>query len=204
MDRKTLQELIVHLKKGEVALVPFDTCYGLVCDGTNPQACTRLYQLKQRPRFIPSALVLAEVEQIEEYALMSAQQRRILKRLLPGKVTAILRLKPDVDLPSGFIKTKYGTASFRVIKSNTINEIIKALKKPLLATSANVHKEPVILSKTDYIMHPFNLERSEKVYLLMDEIFERPSHSTVIDLTTDKPEIIREGAVPNYEIEHSV
>lgn len=203
IDRKTLEKLVVHLKKGEVAMIPFDTCYGLVCDGTNQVACTRLFQLKERSRTKPAALVVPSIEDILPYAILTPEQEGIIRRLLPGKVTVIVRLKEGVDLPRGYVQTQYHTASFRVIKSNLVNALLERFGKPLLATSANMDGRPVILSKTDYIMHPFNKERASKVMALVDEVFERPSHSTVIDLTTDEPEIIRPGAVPDYEIRQS-
>lgn len=200
IDRKTLEALIVHLKKGDVALLPFDTCYGLVCDGTNPSACTRLYQLKQRSRTKPAALIVPTVDEILPYAVLTPHQEGILRRLLPGKVTVIVRLKEGIDLPRGFVLTQYNTASFRVVKSNLINTVLERFGKPLLATSANLDGHPVILSKTDFIMHPFNKERSTRIFPIVEEVYERPAHSTVVDLTTDDPEIVRTGAVPDIEI----
>ncbi len=203
IDRKTLEALVVHLKKGEVALLPFDTCYGLVCDGTNPNACTKLYQLKQRSRTKPAALVVPSVDAVLSYAAMSPSQEGVLRRLMPGKVTAIVRLKEGVEFPRGYVQTQYDTASFRVVKSNLINTVLERFGKPLLATSANLDGHPVILSKTDYIMHPFNKERSGRIFALVEEVYERPAHSTVIDLTTDDPEIVRPGAVPDIEIKQA-
>ncbi|GEM_PF-1245545 len=195
-----VEPIVVHLKRKEVAMVPFDTCYGLICDGTDIDACTKLYQLKQRPRSKPSALVVRKVEDIKKYAELSKRQETILQRLLPGKVTVILRLKENSKLPRNFIRTKYDTASFRVVESEAVDEILKKFKKPLLATSANLSGYPVILSRVDFVMHPFNQARADRVMTLLEEVFERPSHSTVVDLTTDNPEVIRPGAVSSSEI----
>lgn len=200
IDRKILEALTVHLKKGEVALLPFDTCYGLVADGTNQSACTRLYQLKQRSRIKPSALIVPTVDEVLPYAVLTPEQEGILRRLLPGKVTVIVRLKDGLELPRGFVQTQYNTASFRVVKNNLINTVLERFGKPLIATSANLDGYPVILSKTDYIMHPFNKERASHIFAVVEEVYERPAHSTVVDLTTDDPEIIRRGAVPDIEI----
>lgn len=200
IDRKILEALIVHLKKGEVALLPFDTCYGLVCDGTNAAACTKLFQLKQRSRTKPAALVVPTVDEVISRAILTPAQEGILRRLLPGKVTVIVRLKEEIELPRGYVQTQYDTTGFRVVKSSLINTVLERFGKPLLATSANVDGQPVILSKTDYIMHPFNKERSARIFAVVEEVYERPAHSTVVDLTTDDPEIIRRGAVPDIEI----
>lgn len=195
-----LEPLIVHLKKGLPALIPFDTCYGFVCDGIRREACALLYELKGRPPTQPSALVVPDIETIENYAEVSPTQRRILKQLLPGAVTVILRLKDGVDLPGGYVQTKYRTASFRVVKSQLIDEILMRLKKPLLTTSANYEARPVILSHTDLIMQPFDRRLLDKLYRLDTEVYQKPSHSTVIDLTTDVPEIVRPGATPTERI----
>jgi len=195
-----LEPLIVHLKKGLPAMLPFDTCFGFVCDGTRREACAKLYELKGRPATQPSALVVRDVESIEEYADLSTAQRKILHQLLPGSVTVVLRLKDGADLPGGYIQTKYRTASFRVIRSQLIDDVLMRFKKPLLATSANYHGRPVILSRTDMVLQPFDHRLLEQLYRLDAEVYQKPAHSTVIDLTTDEPEIIRPGIVPAERI----
>jgi len=195
-----LEPLIVHLKKGLPAMLPFDTCFGFVCDGTRREACALLYELKGRPANQPSALVVKDVEAIEEYADLTPAQWKLLRELLPGSVTVILRLKDGVDLPGGYIQTKYRTASFRVIRSQLIDEMLSRFKKPLLATSANYHGRPVILSRTDMVLQPFDHRLLDKLYRMDAEVYQKPMHSTVIDLTTDDPEIIRQGVVPAERI----
>lgn len=195
-----LEPLIVHLKKGLPALIPFDTCYGFICDATRREACALLYELKGRPPTQPSAIVVPDVDTIENFAEVTPAQRRILNQLLPGAVTVIMRLKEGVDLPGGYIQTKYHTVSFRVVKSQLIDEILLRFKKPILATSANYHLRPVILSHTDLILQPFDRRLLEKLYRMDDEVYQKPSHSTVIDLTTDVPEIVRPGATPSERI----
>ena len=49
-------------------------------------------------------------------------------------------------------------------------------------------------------MHPFDNDKTSKIYTIMDAVFDRPSYSTVIDLTTDEPEILREGVVSEDNI----
>lgn len=190
-----LEPLIVHLKKGLPAMVPFDTCYGFICDGTRRESCATLYELKGRPPTQPSALVVPDVETIEEYAELTPAQSKILRRLLPGGVTVVVRLKEGIKLPTGYVVTKYHTASFRVVKSKLVNDILERFKKPLLATSANYHDRPVVLSRIDMILQPFDHQLLDKLYRLDQEVYEKPTHSTVIDLTTDTPEIIRPGVV---------
>ncbi len=197
---KEVDAIAAHLKNGEVAVIPFDTCYGFICDATNSDACSKLYQLKQRPRSKPSAIVVPDVETIKQYAIVSDRQEQILKRILPGKVTVIMQAREDIDLPRGFVVTKYKTLSFRVINSNLINDVLAKLKKPLLASSANISGKPVILCRSDFVMHPFNPSRSEKLLTVLNETFERPSHSTVVDLTTDDLEVVRPGAVATQEL----
>jgi L-threonylcarbamoyladenylate synthase len=195
-----LEPLIVHLKKGLPAMLPFDTCYGFVCDGTRREACALLYDLKGRPANQPSALVLPDVAMIEEFAEVSPIQRRILKDLLPGGVTVIMRLKDGVDLPGGYVQTKYRTASFRVVRSTLMDEVLSRFKKPLLATSANYHFKPVVLSRTDMVLQPFDHRLLDQLYRMDNEVYQKPTHSTVIDLTTDEPEIVRPGVVPAERI----
>ena len=181
-------------------MMPFDTCYGFVCDGTRREACALLYELKGRPATQPSALILPDVASIEEYAEVSPAQRRILKDLLPGSVTVIMRLRDGVDLPGGYVQTKYRTASFRVIRSGLMDDILSRFKKPLLATSANYHNRPVVLSRTDMVLQPFDHRLLDQLYRLDSEVYQKPTHSTVIDLTTDEPEIVRAGVVPAERI----
>ena len=81
-----------RLLAGELAVIPTDTVYGIACAAVLPDACARLYSLKERPPEQPTALVFGSVEQLVMRSIpeLAGPTAALLARVMPGPVTLVV------------------------------------------------------------------------------------------------------------------
>lgn len=181
------------LRDGKPIVMPFDTVYGLAADPHREEATTRLYELKGRDQTAPSALVARDVDHLLE-CLPELQGRAaaLARLLLPGPVTLVL---PN---PARRFRWLTGTnpeaIGVRVPDFDGPGAEVLAGVGAVVATSAN-HPggpDPKRLGEV-----PEDIRQGAAALVDGGELPGSPS--TVIDLTGEKPRILREGALPAEE-----
>ena len=187
---RIVKKIVEILKKGGVAIIPTDTCYGIIADATNEEAVKRVFDIKKRPYDNPVSIFLSSKKDVYKYAEVNELGEKFLN-LLPARLTLIFKAK--AKLPEPMI-VKNGKIGIRVIKHVLPTLITKVLRKPITATSANIHGQPPCYASSELM----NLN----VDLIVDAgELPRIPVSTVIDVTTVPPTILREGAISAEEIE---
>ncbi len=174
------------LRSGGVIVYPTDTTYGIGCDLNNKAAIERVLAIKKMPRNKLLSIVCSDIRDVSQYAYLTNNAYKIMKRLLPGPYTFVLqatKLVPKIML------TRQKTIGIRVPDNNIALSIVKELGHPIISTS-------VRLPNSDHILtEPYEVE--ERLGHLVDIIIDAgiilPYPSTIIDLTSDVPQIIREG-----------
>jgi tRNA threonylcarbamoyl adenosine modification protein (Sua5/YciO/YrdC/YwlC family) len=185
---KELQKIVNVLKRGGLIIYPTDTVYGLGCDITNIKALERIARIKgvklEKSNF---SFVCEDLSNLSDYVKqIDTSVFKILKRALPGPYTFIL---PGAkSLPNPFKKRK--TVGIRVPDNAIAIEIVKTLGNPIVSTS--IHDEDEII---EYTTDPeLILEKWDNlVDIVIDGGYGDNEPSTIIDLSVDPPEIIREG-----------
>ena len=185
---RDIQKVVNVLKKGGLIIYPTDTVYGLGCDITNIKALERIARIKgiklEKSNF---SFVCEDLSNLSDYVKqIDTSTFKILKRALPGAYTFIL---PGAKtLPNPFKKRK--TVGIRVPDNAIALEIVKALGNPIVSTS--IRDEDEIL---EYTTDPeLILEKwDSRVDVVIDGGYGGNEGSTIIDLSLDEPEIIREG-----------
>jgi len=174
------------LNKEGVIAIPTDTVYGLAVDGIDERAVERLYEVKHRAGK-PFTFFMLKSD-LENYAVIT--KRKIIDFFMPGPLTVILNKRKDVALP--FMGEKIGV---RIPQHNFVLQLLNAYRRPLAVSSANVSGQPTITSPYDIIEHFTEVE------LVVDDgvLFSTPS--TVLDLTTTPPTVMRKGTIPILAIE---
>ena len=181
------------LRDGKPIVMPFDTVYGLAADPHREEATTRLYELKGRDLTAPSALVARDVDHLLE-CLPELQGRAaaLARLLLPGPVTLVL---PN---PARRFRWLTGTnpeaIGVRVPDFDGPGAEVLAAVGALVATSANRPGGPDP-KRLDEV--PEDIRQGAAALVDGGELPGSPS--TVIDLTGEKPRILREGALPAEE-----
>lgn len=185
---KDIQAVVNVLKKGGLIIYPTDTVYGLGCDITNTKALERIAKIKGiKLEKANLSFICHDLSNLSDYVKqIDTTTFKILKRALPGPYTFIL---PGAKtLPNVFKKKK--TVGIRVPDNNIALDIVRALGNPIISTS--IRDEDEIL---EYTTDPeLILEKWDNlVDLVIDGGYGDNEASTVIDLSTDPPEILREG-----------
>jgi len=188
-----LTSAVEALRDGKPIVMPFDTVYGLAADPHREEATTRLYELKGRDQTAPSALVAWDVDHLLE-CLPELQGRAaaLARLLLPGPVTLVL---PN---PARRFRWLAGTnpeaIGVRVPDFDGPGAEVLAGVGALVATSAN-HPGGPDPKRLDEV--PEDIRQGAAALVDGGELPGSPS--TVIDLTGEKPRILREGALPAEE-----
>ena len=148
------------IEKGGVILYPTDTVWGLGCDATKCNAVEKIYQLKKRSLKVPMLSLARDINMIVKYTNSSFNEvNQILKRT--NKPTTVIY--PRGRNLCDYILSDDGSIGFRVPENKFCIELLSLMKKPLISTSANIHKEAFplsfeeinddILKQVDYIVN---------------------------------------------------
>ena len=123
------------LRDGEVVALPTETVYGLAADALNPDAVTKIFEAKERPRFDPLIVHLPSGEALEEIAVVESQvARKLMEKFWPGPLTIIFlkrEIVPDI------VTTGLETVAVRMSAHPVFREVVRKLNRPLAAPSAN-------------------------------------------------------------------
>ena len=178
--------LIEYLNKGKIIAIPTDTVYGFAVDGTNSKALAGLKKIKKRVEK-PFTFFISR-NRIEDYAYLV--KRKIIECFIPGPITVILKRKVEKILP-----LKTNKIGIRIPQIDFIIKLLSKYKNPLAVTSANRSGELTLHSALDID------EQFPGIDLVVDggNLVSEPS--TVVDLTTTPPTVMRKGAVSILEIE---
>ncbi|WP_455391612.1 L-threonylcarbamoyladenylate synthase [[Eubacterium] cellulosolvens] len=181
------------MRTGGIIVYPTETLYGLGVDIYNDQAIERLIQLKRRPKNMPIAIAVANLDQVRALAMVSKLGLKIIENCIPKPITILLRATDKVNP-----KLTGGSAliGFRFPDHEVTKELISRFG-PITATSANLHGGPNPLT-IDSTLAQFG----HKVGIYLDSgacAIAKPS--TVIDATGETIKIIRHGACSGTELE---
>ncbi|MEM7486228.1 MAG: L-threonylcarbamoyladenylate synthase [Bacteroidota bacterium] len=176
------------LRKGGLIIYPTDTVYGLGCDITNSRALEKIARIKGVKLAKANwSFVCADLSNLSDYVRqIDTSTFKILKRALPGPYTFIL--PGNNNLPKDFKKKK--TVGIRVPDNAIVNALVTELGNPIVSTS--IYDEDDIL---EYTTDPELIFEKWKnlVDIVVDGGYGGNIASTVIDLATGYPEVIREG-----------
>lgn len=185
---KQIEKVVKTLQNGGLVIYPTDTVYGLGCDITNTKALEKIAQIKgvklEKANF---SFVCNDLSHLSDYVKqIDTPTYKILKRALPGPYTFIL--PGSNSLPKVFKKKK--TVGIRVPDNDIARLIVSELGNPIVSTS--IHDDDDVLEYTtdpELIYEKWN----SLVDVVIDGGYGDNHASTVVDLTTDEPEVIREG-----------
>jgi tRNA threonylcarbamoyl adenosine modification protein (Sua5/YciO/YrdC/YwlC family) len=185
-QQRYINKAVEVLKSGGVIIYPTDTVYGLGCDIFNKEAVERIYMIKNEAETKLFSFLCSDLKDISKYAKVSDFAYKSMKKLIPGPYTFVLPAAREVPKK---LWTKRKTVGIRV-PDNEIARILAAeLGNPIISTSATTRKGELIFDPLE-IRTVFN--NSVDLMLSMGALSGNPS--SIIDLSGDEAEIIREGS----------
>jgi tRNA threonylcarbamoyl adenosine modification protein (Sua5/YciO/YrdC/YwlC family) len=185
---RLIRQVVDVLKGGGVIAYPTDTIYGLGCDIFQHKAVERICRLKGvDPQKAQLSFVCHDLSNLSHYARqLDTSVYRMLKQYLPGPYTFILGASKQVPK---ILKSKRDTVGIRIPDNNIARCIVEELGNPIL--SASLPGEFV----EDYTDPEIIQERFGKlVDLVIDGGIGGMVPSTIIDVTSGSPELVRLGA----------
>jgi len=190
---QVLRDGVKALEGGGVLVVPTDTSYGLAVDATTANAVLKVFKLKKRPFNSPIHIIVNSVRMGMDYADFTPEALKLAEVFLPGSLTVILNSREN--LPE-LLTARKSTIGIRIPKKNLVLELVELFKKPITATSANIHGEPDVYSIEDL---PWEIGKN--VDMIIDEgRLPEVKPSTLVDLTSWPPKILRKGPISSHEI----
>jgi tRNA threonylcarbamoyl adenosine modification protein (Sua5/YciO/YrdC/YwlC family) len=186
-EPRKIRRAVEALEAGEVIGYPTDTVYGLGCDIFNKKAIERLYQIKQMNQTQKLSFICPDISNVSHYAIVEDPTFRVLKRYLPGPYTFILEATREVPK---ILQTKRKTVGIRIPDHPVTLALVHAFGRPVISTTAAPHGE-------DPYIDPHEIDdRFRGLGMVLDGGVGGSIPTTVIDLTTSFPEVIRTGAGP--------
>ena len=183
---RKVNQAVEVLRRGGVIVYPTGTVYGLGCDIHQKKAIERIYQIRQLKKDHPLSFMCPDLSKIARYAHVDDFAYRIMKRLVPGPYTFVL--KATRDTPKLLVR-KQKTVGIRVPDDTIAQALLKELGSPIVSTSAMLDGQ--VLNDPDELHARFS-----HVDAFVDGGWGGIEPSTVIDLTGEEAVVLREGAGP--------
>lgn len=199
---EAIQEAVRVLAAGGTVIHATETCYGLACDLTNPQALDRLFAVKHRPDTQPVSALFSSLEEAKKYVVFSEKALSLAQMHLPGPLTLVLPRAQHSPLPlyvcplslSPITSNLSPTIGVRISSHPFAQCLALAFGKPLVTTSANLHSAP----------NPYTLSELQSQYagsaplpdLVIDSgsLPEQPP-STIVEVVGDDVRVLRQGDI---------
>ncbi|MFA5092611.1 MAG: L-threonylcarbamoyladenylate synthase [Candidatus Omnitrophota bacterium] len=173
------------ITSGGLVIIPTETVYGVAADAANNKALDKLYEIKQRPKDKPFAILIADMEKVNELASdISLVAYKLMRKFWPGPLTVLLKAKNG------------GKVGLRMPENRIALEVILQTNLALACPSANLSDQPA----------PINFAQALKdLNGLVDLAIDGgPTNlgieSTIVDLTVEPLEIVRHAAIKDEEI----
>lgn len=194
MEKINLERAVGVLKNGGVVAIPTDTLYGLAADVFNPAAVDRIFAIKGRPEGLALPVLMNGWEQVQRVAEnLPSQAKDLADRFWPGALTLVVPKAPG--LPDRL--TAGGpTVAVRMPDHPAPIELIDGLGGPITGTSANISGSADRLNLAE-----LTAELEGRVdYIVTEGPEPKGTASTVIDITSGQPKLLREGAIPFEQV----
>ncbi len=178
------------IRNGGLVIFPTDTVYGIGCDAFNANAIKKIFLAKKRKEDKALPILIADIKQLETLVKeIPPLAKELIKKYWPGQLTIVFYKNKNVPNEATANSDK---VAVRWPKNRTISDLIKESRLPIIGTSANLSGESNIVT-----IHGIPKSLLDLVDLILDGGTLKSSgiSSTIIDVTFNPPQILREGAV---------
>ena len=188
MPEDEIRSAINILNRGGIIIFPTDTAFGIGCRIDNPDAVKKLFLLRHRPAEMAVPVLVSSIKMAEKYLLspLPDNVRHLMNDFWPGGLTVLLPCRTDSVTP--LVRADGNNLGVRMPDHQKILKIIKEVGVPILAPSANFHRDP-----TPYSFEELNPELVKKVDFAVTGECKFKQASSVIDCSRIPWKIIRRG-----------
>jgi len=191
IDKKIIEHAVDIIKIGGLVIYPTETCYGIGGDATSIKVIENIYEIKKRPRKKPIPIIVSDLRMMNRYGVITDEVKILVKKFMPGPLTVVVKKKniiPNILNPKEI--------AFRISSHPVASALVKAVNLPITSTSANLYNEPP-LYRIKEVIKRFD----KKVDMILDcGNLPRVKPSTLVDMKTNEPKMIREGPISDKAI----
>ncbi|MCX7993517.1 MAG: L-threonylcarbamoyladenylate synthase [Fimbriimonadales bacterium] len=194
-DRPLIQQAAAIIRAGGLVAFPTETVYGLGADALNSEAVRRIFIAKGRPAWDPLIVHVDTPEAIRRYTHDHSELvDQLIGSFMPGALTLVL---PKQAMISDVVTAGRDTVAIRIPQHPVARALIRYSGTPIAAPSANKFGRPSPTT-ADHVLH----DLSGEIEAVLDA-GQTPMgvESTILDLTTQPPTLLRPGGVPKEAIE---
>ena len=186
-DPSHIAQAAERLRAGAVIAFPTDTLYAVAARAADLVAVARLYEVKERPSGQPVVWLVLDRAQVERFAVVSAAAADLMARYWPGPLTLVLPARNRTDGP---------TIAVRAPDHDVPLALLKNLGEPIASSSANPAGQPPPVDADQVIAG-----LGDRLDVVLDGGPCRIGQpSTILDLSGATPRILRQGAIPDFEL----
>ena len=184
---RLIKQAVEMLNKGSVIVYPTDSGYALGCRLEDKTAMERICRIRQLDSNHNFTLMCRDLSELSTYAHVDNTAFRLIKNNTPGNYTFILKATKEV--PRRLMSEKRKTIGLRVPSNPIALALLESLNEPMMSTSLMLPGNDFTESDPEAIQD----EIGKLVDLIIHGGYLGQQPTTVIDLTENKPEVIREG-----------
>ena len=178
-----------YLDKNECIGIPTETVYGLAANAYSQKATSKIFKLKKRTKNNPLIVHYHNLKMLKNDCQTNAYFIKLYKKLCPGPITFVLRLKKSSNISKN-VTNKKKTLAVRFPKHSVTRKLLKELKYPLAAPSANISSRISPVSKEDV-----KDEFGKKIKFIIDGGRSKIGLESTIVSLINKPQILRLGGI---------
>ncbi len=182
---RLIEQAVAILSRGGIMAYPTDTVYGIGCDIFSKQSIEKIMLLKGKSKTSPLSFICPDLKDISKYAYVSNQAYKVMRQLLPGPFTFILK---GTRLVPKLMMTKRKTVGIRIPDNKICMALIKELGHPILSTSASLKDDIIFTDPEEIDMH-----MGHALDLIIDGGVLGTSTSSVVDLIEEPFSVLRKG-----------
>jgi len=198
-DKESIARAAALLREGKLVAFPTETVYGLGGDATSDKAVAAIYAAKDRPQFNPLIAHVADVRALDALIEWNENARMLAMQFWPGPLTLVLLRKKDCPV-SLLASAGMDTLAVRIPSHPIARQLLAEVGRPIAAPSANQSGK---LSPTT----PLHVAESlgGKVDMILAGGKSAVGlESTVIDLVSKQPRILRPGGITKEQLEKAI
>ena len=184
---RLLKQAVALLQKGEVLAVPTDSSYALVCHLDDKTAADKMRRIRGVDDKHHLTLLCRDLSELANFARVDNRQFRLIKSVTPGPYTFILEASKEV--PRRVSHPTRKTIGLRVPDHKALQELLALHGAPLLATTLIPPGESEPLNDAAEIRARFE----HQIAAVLDAGACAMAPTTVVDLSEEEPQILREG-----------
>lgn len=175
------------IKDGGVVVYPTDSAYGIGCQLGNKKALDRIRRIRQLGEDHYMAIMCRDLSDLATYARVDNPTFRLLKAFTPGPYTFLLKATSEV--PKRLLHPKRKVIGLRIPNNTITQALLEALDEPLMTTTLILPGASLPLIEPEAMRDILG----KHVDLIIDGGYCGVEQTTVVDLTAEKPKVVRQG-----------